>query len=174
VHLSALGKQESDVASPACAPPFPAAMANVSADLLWPIVRDTSCFLITQKQAGRSKMGKAGARFTTEPNNLTGLNSYKYSGLANEKTIDIVPTADRGCVLTTKSRSDKRKIAPKSLMNKVTLTRDFRRVANTIVKETCANGYRPDLKKAALAKWSLIHSMQKRAASAKRAAESKE
>merc|ERR1712037_184913 len=94
-------------------------------------------------------------------------------GLANAKTIDIAPTADRGCVLTTKSRNDKRKIAPKALLNKVTLTRDFRRVANTIVKETCANGYRPDLKKAALAKWSLIHAMQKRGGKAK-AAESKD
>merc|ERR1712060_537670 len=151
----------------------PCAMANVSAELLWPIVRDTSCFIKSQKQTGRSRMGKMGARFTTEPNNLTGINSFKYSGLANEKTISIVPAADKGCVLTTKSRSDKRKIAPKKLLNSVTLTRDFRRVANTIVKETCSNGYRADLKKAALAKWSLIHAMQKRGGKAK-AAESKD
>merc|ERR1712087_1057003 len=154
--------------------PVPPTMANVSAELLWPIVRDTSCFNKTQKASGRSRMGKAGARFTTEPNNLAGINSFKFSGLANEKTIDIAPAADRGCVLTMKSRNDKRKIAPKKALNKVTLARDFRRVANTIVKETCDNGYRADLKKAALAKWSLIHAMQKRAASAKRAAESKE
>ena len=148
-------------------------MANVSAELLWPIVRDTSCFVKTQKASSRSRMGKAGARFTTEPNNLAGINSFKFSGLANEKTIDIAPAAERGCVLTTKSRKDSRKIAPKKALNSVTLSRDFRRVANTIVKETCSNGYRADLKKAALAKWSLIHAMQKRGGKAK-AAESKD
>merc|ERR1711972_386397 len=94
-------------------------MANVSPDLLWPIVRDTSCFVVTQKVAGRSRMGKAGPRFTKEPNNLTGVNSFKYSGLANAKTIDIAPTADRGCVLTTKSRNDKRKIAVRSFSSAV-------------------------------------------------------
>jgi len=108
-------------------------------------------------------MGKAGARLTTEPNNLTGASSFKFSGLANAKTISITP-AERGIVLTTKSRKAARVSKPSKLFNKVTLTRDFRRVANTIVKETTDNFYRPDLQKAALAKWSLIYRSQKRAA----------
>lgn len=35
------------------------------------------------------------------------------------------------------------------MYNKVTLTRDFRRVAKAITKETADNFYRPDLKKGA-------------------------
>mmetsp|Transcript_54919 Transcript_54919/g.91049 ORF Transcript_54919/g.91049 Transcript_54919/m.91049 type:complete len:142 (+) Transcript_54919:50-475(+) len=137
-------------------------MANVSPDLLWPIVRDTSCFLKKAKASQRSRMGKKGVTLTTEPNNLTGINSYKHSGLANAKTISITP-ADNGIVLTTKSRKPDRIAKPNKTYNKVTLTRDFRRVANTIVKETSDNFYRADLQKAALAKWSLIYKSLKRA-----------
>ena len=36
---------------------------------------------------------------------------------------------------------------PNKMYNKVTLTRDFRRVAKAITKETADNFYRPDLKK---------------------------
>eukprot|EP00310_Coccolithus_braarudii_P012841 CAMPEP_0183338938 /NCGR_PEP_ID=MMETSP0164_2-20130417/6051_1 /TAXON_ID=221442 /ORGANISM="Coccolithus pelagicus ssp braarudi, Strain PLY182g" /LENGTH=140 /DNA_ID=CAMNT_0025508865 /DNA_START=123 /DNA_END=545 /DNA_ORIENTATION=- len=135
---------------------------SVSPDLLWPIVRDTSCFLQKRKQSGRSQMGKAGARMTTEPNNLTGINSFKYSGLANAKTVDLIP-AEGGVTLVTKSRKSDRVSKPKKMMNKVTLSKDFRRVAKIIVKETTENFYRADLNKAALAKWSLIYKSQKRA-----------
>jgi len=47
------------------------------------------------------------------------------------------------------------------MLNTVTLTKDFRRVAKTIMQET--KDYRPDLQKAALAKWSLLYKAQKRA-----------
>lgn len=53
---------------------------------------------------------------------------------------------------------------PNKMYNKVTLTKDFRRVAKAITKETADNYYRPDLKKAALAKWSLIYAAQKKKA----------
>ena len=49
------------------------------------------------------------------------------------------------------------------MYNKTTLTKDFRRVAKTIMKTTEANFYRPDLTKAVLAKWSIIHKSQKKA-----------
>lgn len=50
------------------------------------------------------------------------------------------------------------------MYNKVTLSKDFRRVAKAIKKETSDNFYRPDLQTAALAKWSLIHASQKKKA----------
>jgi large subunit ribosomal protein L28e len=79
-------------------------MANISPDLTWSIVRDTSSYLLRRKQSGRSGMGKRGAEFTTEPNNLSGTNTFKYSGLANAKTIGLV-AAEKGVVMTTKSRN---------------------------------------------------------------------
>jgi large subunit ribosomal protein L28e len=136
-------------------------MANVSAELMWPIVREQSCFAIKRKVNGRSGMGKYGPRFTKEPNNVTGINSFKYSGLVNDKTVGL-RQAEKGVVLTKKTRKPDRLNKPSKLYNNVTLTKDFRRVANAIIKETQANYYRADLTKAALAKWSLIHAAQKR------------
>ena len=133
-----------------------------SAELVWQIVKDNSCFLQKRKVPGRSQMGKMGPHFTTEPNNLAGINSWKYSGIANPKTVDVVPT-EGGVVLTTKSRNPKRINKPNKMYNKVTLTKDFRRVAKAITKETCDNYYRPDLNKAVLAKWSLLYKAQKKA-----------
>uniref|UniRef100_A0A3B4WFS5 Large ribosomal subunit protein eL28 n=1 Tax=Seriola lalandi dorsalis TaxID=1841481 RepID=A0A3B4WFS5_SERLL len=74
-------------------------MANVSAELLWPMVRDTSCFAVKRKVPGRSGMGKAGPRFTTEPNNVSGVNSFKYSGLVNAKTVSLEEAEKAGSVV---------------------------------------------------------------------------
>ncbi|CAD7949512.1 unnamed protein product [Amoebophrya sp. A25] len=49
---------------------------QVPSDLLWTLVRDNSSFIKKQKNI---------PVFTSEPNNLTGLNSFKFSGLANKK-----------------------------------------------------------------------------------------
>ena len=80
---------------------------NASPDLIYSLVRDTSCFVVKKKQQGRSGMGKRGAEFTTEANNPAGKNGWKYSGLANAKTVDVTPT-EGGVVLTTKSKDSKR------------------------------------------------------------------
>ena len=50
------------------------------------------------------------------------------------------------------------------MLNKTTLTKDFRKVAKAIIKNTETNYYRPDLTKAVLAKWSLISKSQKKKA----------
>ena len=52
---------------------------SASADLQWLLVRNNSSFLVK----------KNGATFTSEPNNLTQLNTFKYSGLANSKTVGV-------------------------------------------------------------------------------------
>lgn len=84
------------------------AMSNVSSELIWSIVRDTSCHLLKRKLTGTCAVGKKGAEFTTEPNNVTGMNAWKYSGLANSKTIGLTAADSKGVVLTTKSRNGAR------------------------------------------------------------------
>jgi len=65
----------------------------MSADLIWSIIRNNNSFLVKRN----------GAQFTSEPNNLTNLNSFKYSGLAGKGTIGISPSPDnRGVVVTSK------------------------------------------------------------------------
>merc|ERR1719197_2323423 len=110
-------------------------MANCSPDLIWSITRDTSSFILKQSMPGRTTgMGKRGAEFTMEPNNPTARNSWKYSGLANAKTVDVVPT-EGGVVLTTKTKNAKRSGKPNKMLNKTTLTKDFRKVAKSITKD---------------------------------------
>jgi len=134
---------------------------QVSPDLIWSIVRDTSCHILKQQVSGRTKMGKRGAEFTHEPNNPTGRNAFKYSGFANPKTVDVTPIEGGGVVLTTKTKNAARAGKPDKMLNKVKLTKDFRHVARSITKNTESNFYRPDLTKAVLAKWSLIAKSQK-------------
>jgi len=137
--------------------------ANCSQELVWGIVRTESCFLKLRKQSGRSGMGKMGAQFTTEPGNLTGKNAWKYSGLANAKTVSVEPAAEgKGVVVTKKVTNKDRVYKPGKSLAKQTLTKDFRRVAKSLKGTVSGTFYRPDLEKAALAKWSLIHASQKK------------
>jgi len=111
----------------------------MSADLVWELVRHNNAFLVKRN----------GAQFSSERGNVTNLNSYKYSGLANEKAVDIQPAKDgRGIIFSHKSskRSNLRK--PASTWTSITLKRDFRRTARTIKGQL--RHYRPDLKRAAL------------------------
>ena len=71
-----------------------------SSDLIWTLVRNNSCFL--KKQANMPVL-------TSEPNNLTGMNTFKFSGLANAKTVGITAAADgKGIVLTKKVTKSER------------------------------------------------------------------
>lgn len=125
-------------------------MAGVSPDLLWQLVKNNNKFLV--KRNGNSS---SSAQFSCEPNNLYNLNTFKYSGLANKKTVSIVGGADLSVVLgTTKT---KKACKPKDSINKSLLKRDFRRMAKFLENQVSENGYRPDLKKAALAKLSSVH-----------------
>jgi len=144
------------------------ALANASPELLWGIVKDTSCFLMKQKYATRSGHGKAGVHLTKEANNLKGVNSFKFSGLANAKTLGITAAADgKGIVLTKKVTKAERALKPSKLYATTTWTakhKDFRRVAKAIKAETEGKYYRSDLTSTALAKWSLLYASQKKKA----------
>merc|ERR1711865_293778 len=126
-------------------------------------VKDTGCHVLKRKVSGKSQQGKAGVHLTLEPNNLTGINSFKYSGLANAKTVGIEPAKDgKGIVLTTKSRKDAKIRKPAKMSNKTMLAKTFRKTAKTLISQTSGNFYRADLESAALAKWSVIAASQKR------------
>jgi len=105
------------------------------------ILRNQSKFLVKRN----------GIALSSEPGNLKNKHSFKYSTLANSKAIGL-ERAEDGAVLSTKLKTKK---SPKGMFKKVTLKRDFRRVAKSI-KGACAS-YRPDLEKDALARWTVIH-----------------
>ncbi|OAY36544.1 60S ribosomal protein L28-2 [Manihot esculenta] len=125
-------------------------MATVPGQLIWEIVKKNNSFLV--KQFGR---GSAGLQFSKESNNLYNLNSYKHSGLANKKTVTIQPGKDQSVVLATTKTKKQNK--PAALLHKSIMKKEFRRMAKAVENQVGDNYYRPDLKKAALARLSVVH-----------------
>ena len=72
-------------------------MSRVSDSLLWQVVRNQNSFLHKRERTSR-----AGAvMFSSEPGNLMAAHSFKYSGIANAKTVDISRDASNRLSLNT-------------------------------------------------------------------------
>jgi len=95
-------------------------------------------------------------RFSVEPGNLNSVSSYKYSGLANTKTIDISSTASNTALLVTRNPT-KADGSLKTGYSKIPINKPFARVVKTICNQTSDKYYRADLKSAALAKYSVLY-----------------
>ncbi|KAH6758215.1 Ribosomal L28e protein family [Perilla frutescens var. hirtella] len=125
-------------------------MAAVPGQLIWEIVKKNNSFLV--KQFGN---GTASVKFSKEPNNLCNIHSFKHSGLANKKTVTIQPGKDQTVVLATTKTKKQNK--PAKLLNKSVMKKEFHRMAKAVSNQVSDNYYRPDLKKAALARLSVVH-----------------
>ncbi|XP_076941054.1 large ribosomal subunit protein eL28y-like [Bidens hawaiensis] len=125
-------------------------MTTVPGQLIWEIVKKNNSFLV--KEFGN---GTQSVQFSKEPNNLYNLNSYKHSGLANKKTVSIQPAGKEGVLLAT--TKTKKQAKPASLLHKSLLKKEFNRMAKVVVNQVATNYYRPDLKKAALARLSAVN-----------------
>jgi len=110
----------------------------MSSDLLWALLRKNNSFVVKRN----------GTEFTAEPGNLTNINSFKYSGLANRKAVSVEPAKDRGIILSMKSKKRSSFRKPAKAFNRFELRRDYRRTARTITNSL--RHYRPDLRVAAL------------------------
>ncbi|KAG0330624.1 60S ribosomal protein L28 [Podila horticola] len=122
----------------------------MSADLTWLLIKNNNSFLIK----------RSGVQFSSEAGNLLNKNSFKFSGLANNKTVGIEAAASgRGVVLSTK-KSGVPAYKPSKAINKVTLTKGIRKSARSVAGLTRA-GYRADLRKAALARVAAVLASQK-------------
>ncbi|XP_021732772.1 60S ribosomal protein L28-1-like [Chenopodium quinoa] len=125
-------------------------MATVPGSLVWEIVKKNNCFLV--KEFGN---GSAKVQFSKENNNLFNKHSYKYSGLANTKTVSVQPGGKDSVVLaTTKTRKQNK---PGSLKHKSVMKKDFSRMVKAVENQVANNYYRPDLKQAALARLSIVN-----------------
>ncbi|KAG0221355.1 60S ribosomal protein L28, partial [Mortierella sp. GBA43] len=85
----------------------------MSADLTWLLIKNNNSFLVKRN----------GVQFSSEAGNLLNKNSFKFSGIANKKTIDISAAASgRGVVVSTK-KSNVPAFKPSKTINKVTLSK---------------------------------------------------
>ncbi|XP_047342200.1 60S ribosomal protein L28-2-like [Impatiens glandulifera] len=125
-------------------------MATVPGPLIWEIVKRNNSFLV--KEFGN---GSAGIQFSKESNNLYNLNSYKYSGLANKKTVTVQPGKDLSVVFaTTKTRKQGK---PASVLNKSIMKKEFPQLVKVVENQVVSNYYRADLKSAAFARLSAVN-----------------
>lgn len=127
-------------------------MVAAADSLVWELVKNNNSFMRT-KNGRTSRSGSI--RFSVERGNLMSRSTYKYSGLANSKTIDISNTDDNRATLTIKTK--KATTSGKSGKAEIALNKDFRRVEKTIKSQATDNYYRPDLKNAALAKYTAVY-----------------
>ncbi|CAN1185518.1 60S ribosomal protein L28-2 [Linum perenne] len=125
-------------------------MATVPGQLIWEVVKRNNCFLV--KQFGR---GNAGVRFSKESNNLYNLNTYKYSGLANKKTVSIQADGKDSAVVLSTTKTKKQN-KPAALKHKSVMRKEFQSMSKAVTNQVADNFYRPDLKKAALARLSVV------------------
>ncbi|KAI9498797.1 ribosomal L28e/Mak16 [Zychaea mexicana] len=119
----------------------------MSAELVWALVKNNNSFLVK----------RSNVQFSAEPGNLTNLNTFKYSGIANGKTVDI-RGAGRGVQVTTKIV--KKANTPVKALNKTVVTKSRRGTAKSVANLIAKSGYRADLRQAALARASAVYSSQ--------------
>ena len=117
-------------------------------------MRNNSAFLIKRN----------GLQLTTEPFNLTSTNSFKASGLANEKAVDLSWAKDSKDKLKIQFsvKSASKKNQPKAASSKIFLSKGFRRCANSVKKATGARSYRSDMEALALQRYTAMTRSLKR------------
>ncbi|KAF6748422.1 ribosomal L28e/Mak16 [Ephemerocybe angulata] len=124
----------------------------MSSDLQWLLLRSNSSFIV--------KRVVEGPVFNKEPGNLRNLNSFKFSGLANPKTIDVAATPAGITITTRKPNASPNAVAPASAKT-VIRPRSGGRRALGVAASVAKKGYRPDLRTAALARVSALAAAQK-------------
>jgi len=106
-------------------------MANVSSDLIWQCTRKHNSFLVKRN----------GIVLTSEPGNPSNVNSARFSGLANKKTVDV--KASKGTVtITMKKAKDQNKPSKALRVVKVNAA-DPHRVIKTAQKLVKDSFYKP-------------------------------
>ncbi|KAJ4001312.1 ribosomal L28e/Mak16 [Lentinula boryana] len=124
----------------------------MSSDLQWLLLRKSNSYIV--------KGLPEGPIFSKEPGNLLNLHSHKYSGLANAKTIDVSDVNGKITVTTRKPKASPYAVAPARSTSSIR-SRSGSRRAFGIVASHAKRGYRPDLRKAALARTAALLSAQK-------------
>ena len=112
----------------------------------WELVKRQSSFIVK----------KHGVCFTKEPHNLTQRNAYKFSGLASAKAVDITleTEKEKKCIVVRAKSAKKCRVTP-AASTKLKLNKGWARDANTL-KTQVGMGYRQDLRKEVIAKWSAV------------------
>jgi len=125
---------------------------TMSSDLQWFLLRKHNSYMV--------KRVPEGPVFSREPGNLLNLHSYKYSGLANTKTIDIRDSGSGVQITTRKTKASPRAVRTSKVTSTLRNGSGGRRSLG-ITASYAKRGYRSDLRKAALGRTSALLAAQK-------------
>nr|CAI5842981.1 unnamed protein product [Callosobruchus analis] len=110
----------------------------MSSHLVWSIIRNNNAFLLKKRNISKP--------FSTEPNNLTNVNSYRYNGLIHKKSVGIIDAPDKkGFTVVYKKASKQNK--PRQSTVKRTMKSGPRRSLYKLKRLMDCNKYRTDLTK---------------------------
>ncbi|KAH6841083.1 ribosomal L28e protein family-domain-containing protein [Chaetomium sp. MPI-CAGE-AT-0009] len=126
-------------------------MSNVSADLIWEVSRLSNSYLV------KTRTGQ----FSRDPLNLTNVHSRKYAGFANDKALGISANEKGGVKVISKKPSAANK--PASGLHTVTYggNKTSRKTYRAVANQAAKNGYRADLRAAAVARASGLRRAQR-------------
>jgi len=119
-----------------------------SEDLQWLLLRNYNSHMV--------KRLPEGPIFSKEPGNLRNLHSHKYSGLANAKTIDINADSNGKVNIESRKLSSGPRVISKSHHHNSVRSRSGPRRSLGVASFNARKGYRPDLRKAAVARVSAL------------------
>ena len=101
-------------------------MTTVPGSPVWELVKKNNYFLI--KQFGNNTK----VQFSKEPNNLYNVHSYKFSGLANSKTVAVQPSAGEDKAVVLSMTKTKKQNTPAKLQHKTLMRKEFRKMAKSV------------------------------------------
>mmetsp|Transcript_61286 Transcript_61286/g.124343 ORF Transcript_61286/g.124343 Transcript_61286/m.124343 type:complete len:136 (+) Transcript_61286:60-467(+) len=118
----------------------------MSANVVWNIVRKSSAY----------RVKRSGLDLSREPGNLTNTNTFKSSGLAQSKTVDVNLDARGNPTLAVSVPARANKPASSKFVVRLTRGKLARRAKN-VTNTTSKVFFRRDLEKAALARLTRLH-----------------
>ncbi|KAL9716664.1 hypothetical protein Ac2012v2_001116 [Leucoagaricus gongylophorus] len=124
----------------------------MSADLQWTLIRKNNSYIVDRILGGPV--------LSKEPGNLKNIHSHKYSGLANSKMINVSDESGVIKIVTRKTKASPYAVASAYATSSIRAKSGGRRSFG-VAAELARKGYRPDLRKAVLARTSALIESQK-------------
>ncbi|KEZ44867.1 hypothetical protein SAPIO_CDS2997 [Scedosporium apiospermum] len=127
--------------------------SNVSADLIWEVVRSQNKYLVKRKTNGSPQ-------FSRDPLNLTNVHSRKYAGFVNDKAIGINASGKRGISVVSKNAGSINKPSASYTSTVFGDAKSNRKAYKAVAGLAAKRGYRGDLREAAVQRVSAIRRSQ--------------
>merc|ERR1712186_307250 len=124
-----------------------------ASELIWECVKTNNSFI------RKSRCSPGVPVLSADRGNLCGLNSFKYSGLANKNVLDVAPKLTgkkEAIVMTTRNKKDGKAFQPKRMILDTGLKKQSKKGLAAVAKVMDAGYYRRDLLDLATTKYAKV------------------